>query len=189
MENRRGWKGPRRQASSVRRGVCCLGLTCGLIASCAGEAGAPSWGYGVSGDRPPECGVLIRVCLSSGLDAPLAAGSHTELRLIFEEAGSSGPPASLYSGDPLVITVDEMTVTAEGPGASAVLFLGPDESVLDFLHVWVAEADELRIIRYSQSGEIMGRVNATGSLLVGDEVLVAAEPYANGQPLIGDFEM
>lgn len=191
MTYRSGSKGLRGQASSAWHGVVCLGLACALLASCGKDAGggAPSWGYSTSGDRPPECGALNRVCLASGLDAPLAAGSYVELRLAFEQAGSSGPPTTLDSADPLVITIDEMTLTAEGPGASAVLFLGPDESVLDFIHVWVTEADELRIIRYSPAGEIMGRVHASGSLLQGDEVLVAVEPYANSQPLIGNFDL
>lgn len=68
-----------------------------------------------------------------------------------------------------------------------MLFVGPDKRVVDFLHVWVSEPDELRIQRYSSLGVLLGQVQPTATLLSGDELLVSVEPYAGGQALLGNF--
>jgi hypothetical protein len=77
-----------------------------------------------------------------------------------------------------------------GAGVSAVLFVGPDKTtVLDFVHLWVQPATELRIVRYAAAGTPLGRVQSSIKLLVHDEILVSIEPFANGQPLLGNFKL
>jgi hypothetical protein len=162
-----------------------------LLAACGGadEGGMPSYGsYGYASAQP-ECGVLNRVCIASGLNSPLAEGSTYDLRVESQVSGSSGTPLELAVADEAVLTASAMTLSAVGAGASAVLFLGPDRDVLDFLHVWVAPADELRILRFSADGVVLGEVHDQGVLLVGDEVLVAVLPYHDGQALMGSFGM
>ncbi|HEY3356992.1 MAG TPA: hypothetical protein VGQ83_27325 [Polyangia bacterium] len=163
-----------------------------LLAGCGGGAegigGHPS-GAGGGGTTAPECGALGQACISQGLDAPLVLGGRYELAVGSQIAGSSGPPVTLEVADPTVLTATESGVEAVGAGASAVLFIGPDETVLDFIHLWVVAAEELRIMRYAPTGVLLGRVQAQVQLLAGDEVLVAVEPYTNAQPLMGNFEL
>ena len=45
------------------------------------------------------------------------------------------------------------------------------------------------MIRYTPSGTPLGRVQSSIKLLVRDELLVSVEPFAAGQPLLGNFEL
>lgn len=156
----------------------------------AGDYGGAPWSGTYSpGTVPPECGALNQVCLAHGLNAPLAAGSFLELDLDYNIGGSSGPPATLTSADPDVITATDMTLEAISPGASAVLFVGPDGAVMDFLHIWVALPDELRLYRFTEAGVQLGRVQDEVTLLVDDEILIFIEPFADAQPLLGNFPL
>lgn len=165
-------------------------LTLMLTAGCGGaEGGAPWSGSYNTGTVPPECGALNQVCLAQGLNGALAVGSHLELDLDYEIGGSAGLPATLLTADRTVLDASDMTLEALAPGASAVLFVGPDGAVMDFLHVWVAAPEELRIYRYTEAGVQLGQVQDEATLLVGDEVLIFVEPFANAQPLLGNFSM
>jgi hypothetical protein len=174
-----------------------LGAALGLAAVPGGLAGCGDSGSGIGGhpasgtggSSTPECGALGQECLAAGLDAPLALGARYDVAIASQIAGSSGPPVTLAVADPSVLTVTDSAIEAVGAGASAVLFIGPDDAVLDFLHVWVEAPDELRIIRYAQTGAVLGQVQDSVELLTGDEILVAVEPYAKAQPLMGTFEM
>jgi hypothetical protein len=95
----------------------------------------------------------------------------------------------LESALPGVLEVDGSLVHAKEAGMSGLLFLGTDARLLDFLHVWVAQADELRILAYSRQGDLLGPVEDTVTLLVGDEVLVSVEPFLNAQSLLGNFPL
>ena len=68
----------------------------------------------------PECGALNQTCLTQGLDAPLALGAHIELRFEYQIAGSTGPPTTLESVDPNVLTVTDQVTEGSGVGASAL---------------------------------------------------------------------
>jgi hypothetical protein len=103
---------------------------------------------------------------------------------------TSGPPLDLVTIDSTILKgVAGGRVEAVGAGASAVLFMGPDQNVVDFIHLWVSKAEELRIQRYSSAGVLLGQVLPSVTLLTGDELLVAVEPYAKGQALLGNFEL
>jgi hypothetical protein len=183
------------QSSRPRRGTLVTLVTLGagalaLVASaCGGDMGGrPGGSYANNGGRP-QCGALGVACVGQKLDAPIALGGTFELDVRYQIAGTSGPPTTLLAAAPTVLRVDGAKLIAVGQGASAVLFLGPDHAVLDFLHLWVQPATELRIIRYTPSGTPLGRVQPAIKLLVHDELLVAVEPFANGQPLAGNFEL
>jgi hypothetical protein len=130
-----------------------------------------------------------QACVGQKLDAPSALGSTVELDVRYQIAGTSGPPTTLETADPTVLAVEGAQLRAVGAGASAVLFIGPDKRVLDFVHLWVQPATELRIMRYSSMGALLGRVQSSIKLLVHDELLVSIEPFANGQPLLGTFKL
>ena len=161
----------------------------GCGSSGEGLGGRPNSGViGGSGASRPECGALAQGCMGQGLDAPIALGSTLEIQLDYQIGGSSGPPTTIESATPaILISEGKGRVTAVGEGLSALMFVGPDKSVIDFLHVWVAAADELRILRYSSNGALLGKVADSVKLLVGDELLVSIETYGKGQALLGNY--
>lgn len=178
----------RRTASRTRRAaswVCAAALALTACGDSTGVGGRPTGSSGAAGQ--PECGALNQVCLRAGLDAPLALGSAVELVLDFTASGSTGPAVSLAAADTSVLVVDGNEVAAVAEGMSALLFLGEAGKALDFLHTWVAPPDELRILAYSRNGDLLGQVLDRVTLLVGDEVLVSAEPFKGAQPLLGNF--
>jgi hypothetical protein len=155
-----------------------------------GYGGRPSSGDVGQMTVTPECGALSQACIAQGLNAPLALGSELDLTIEYKVPGSSGPPTVVASADPTVVqTPGTATLAAVGEGMSAVLFVGPADEVMDIIHVWVAAPAEMRIMRYSENGALLGRVQPTSQLLVGDEIFIAVEPYANSQPLLGNFEL
>jgi hypothetical protein len=164
-----------------------LGAGCGGGAS-EGVGGVPGSG-GSNPSAKPECGAFGQACIGQGLDAPLAVGGRLEVAVAFQVSGSSGPPLVLEAVDQSVLQTTETYIEAVGPGCSAVLFVDTDGTVVDFIHVWTTAAEELRILRYSPFGDLMGHVQDQVQLLVGDEVLVAVVPYANAQPLLGNYTL
>lgn len=168
-------------------------LPVALVAACGGGdgvGGRPSSGDVGQMTVTPECGALSQACIAQGLNAPLALGSELELSVEYKIPGTSGPPTTIASANQDVIQApDDTTLAAVGPGMSAVMFVGPGGEVMDIIHAWVQAAAELRIMRYADNGTLLGQVQASSQLLVGDEVFVAIEPYANSQPLLGNFDL
>jgi hypothetical protein len=164
-------------------------MGCGDDAATSGVGGRPSSGNLGQVAVSPECGALSQACIGQGLNAPLALGSRVSISVHHQIAGSSGPPTVLETANEKVLLPDDTALHAVGEGMSGVLFVGPQAKVIDFIHVWVQAADELAIHRYSESGALLGQVQPTATLLSGDELLVAVEPRAGGQPLLGNFEL
>jgi len=163
-----------------------------LVVGCGGGGvgGRPGGGVAVGNGGKPQCGAFGVACIGQKLDAPIALGSTVDLDLRYQIAGTSGPPTVVESADPTVLRVESgARLKAVGAGASAILFVGPDKAVIDFIHLWVQPPTELRVVRYTPQGTALGRVLPSFKLLVKDEILVAVEPYANGQPLLGNFEL
>jgi hypothetical protein len=162
-----------------------------VIAACGGDGGL--------GGRPgefgrveaaPECGALSQACVGQGLNAPIAKGSTLDIAVEYKVAGSSGPPTLLASANQAVLTTPTSTqISAIAEGMSAVMFVGPAGEVIDLIHVFVQKSSELRINRYDEAGDLLGRVQSSSQLIVGDEILVAVEPFAEGQPLLGNFDL
>jgi hypothetical protein len=161
-----------------------------LLAAC-GDAGTGLGGRpGDFGqlEAMPECGALSQACIGQGLNAPLAKGSTIDLAIEYKVPGSSGPPTVLASANEAVLRAPSATrLEAVAEGMSAILFTGPEGEVIDIVHVFVQAAAQLRIQRFDASGDLLGQVQPSSQLLVGDELLVAVEPFANGQPLLGNF--
>ncbi|MFO0750661.1 MAG: hypothetical protein U1F43_34075 [Myxococcota bacterium] len=155
----------------------------------SGDIGGRPGGGTLGNQTKPECGALGQVCLTVGVDAPIAKGSSLELVLDVDIAGSGGSTLGLEVADPTVLGLDGTRLEASGPGLSALLFVDSQGRVLDFLHVFVAVADELRILAYSRNGDLLGPVLDHVTLLPGDEVLVSVEPFRVAQPLLGSFEL
>jgi hypothetical protein len=162
------------------------------VAACGGGAEGVGGRPGDFGqvEAMPECGALSQACIGQGLDAPIARGSTVDLVVSYKVAGSSGPPTVLASANEAVVQpTGATTLAAVGEGMSAILFVGLAGEVIDLVHVWVQTPSELRILRYDDAGSLLGRVQPSSQLLAGDEILVAVEPFANGQPLLGNFDL
>jgi hypothetical protein len=175
------------RASALVGALLLAAAGCGGVGN-EGIGGVPGSGTTNPGTSP-ECGAFGQACIGQGLDAPLAVGGRIEVAVAFQVGGSSGPPLVLEAVDTSVLQTSDTDIEAVGPGCSAVLFIGTDAKVVDFIHLWTEQAEELRILRYSPYGDLMGRVQDQVQLLVDDEVLVAVAPYANAQPLLGNFEL
>ena len=171
----------------IRLALCTIVITaaCGDEGSLGGRPGE----FGRV-EAAPECGALSQACVGQGLNAPIAKGSTLDIAVEYKVAGSSGPPTLLASANQAVITTPTSTqITAIAEGMSAVMFVGPAGEVIDLIHVFVQDSSELRINRYDEAGDLLGRVQPSSQLIVGDEILIAIEPFAEGQPLLGNFEL
>lgn len=163
-----------------------------VITAACGDGGGLGGRPGEFGhvEAAPECGALSQACIGQGLDAPIAKGSSLDIAVRYKVAGSSGPPTQLASANQAVITTPSPTqISAIAEGMSAVMFVGPAGEVIDLIHVFVQKPSELRINRYDEAGDLLGRVQPASQLIVGDEILIAVEPFAGGQPLLGNFAL
>jgi hypothetical protein len=122
------------------------------------------------------------------MDAPLAVGASMGLGIDYNIAGNSGPALELATVDAGVLSAEGAVITGEGAGSSGLLILEPEGNVIDFIHVWVAEATELKLVRHNDEGAPIGTVAAEGTLLAGDEVLISLEAFSETQALMGLFE-
>jgi hypothetical protein len=154
-----------------------------------GSVGAPPSG-GALGQASvkPECGALSQACLQNGMDAPLALGAAMGIAVDYSVAGNSGPPTTLATVNADVLEVDDAVISGKSEGASGLLILDPEGSVVDFIHVWVARATDLEIVRHNTEGAVMGTVSDRATLLAGDELLLSVEAFSTTQGLLGLFE-
>jgi hypothetical protein len=178
--------GRRHEGTMIRLSLAACVLAAACSDSARGFGGTPG-DFGRV-ETTPECGALSQACIGQGLNAPIARGSTLDLFAEYKVPGSSGPPTKIATANPRVLeATGDTQVTAVGEGMSAILFVGPVGEVIDLVHVFVQTPSELRINRYDAAGDLLGRVQPSSQLLAGDEILIAIEPFANGQPLIGNF--
>lgn len=140
-------------------------------------------------DFAPECGSLDQACLEQSLNAPIAAGATVEMGINFKFQGSSGPPMRMEAIDEAAFKLDGSRVEAVKPGVRPLMVIGPDGLVLDFIHLWVAVPDELRLVSHTDAGLVIGPLGASAQMLPGDELNLTVEPFANSQALLGDFDV
>jgi len=178
------------ERSRHQRWWYCLALATAapmLACGATGDGGLPgTWGDDTAGQ--PTCGELGRVCLANPLDAPLALGASTELRLEVTTAGGGGLAIGLQSADPGVIVADGLTLRAASEGGTAVLFMA-DAVVLDWLYIYTQAIDALRVVIFSQQGDVLGFAAEASQLIVGDQAYFSVAPYAAGAPLAGNFAL
>ena len=61
-------------------------------------------------------------------------------------------------------------------------------AVVDFLHIWVAEADAVRLHRMTEAGFETSPMPASMQVLVGDEMTLVAAPHRGAQRLLGELD-
>jgi len=131
-----------------------------------------------------DCAPHDLSCSALGLDAPLAVGGSVHLMIDTQTAGSGAPTLELSSIRDDVLAVDGRELRGRSPGVAAVL-VSTGALVLDFIHVWVEEPTSIAIHRHDQDGLEIGELSGLVELLVGDELIVSAQTYADTQRLIG----
>jgi hypothetical protein len=154
----------------------CL-LTLSVLAGCAsGAMGQVSTETGAGTDK----GALL-----SSLDAPLAVGGDVRPALHTDIKGSSGPPLHFVSARPDVVEVRDGLLVGKSPGMSAVLVAIGSNTVVDFIHVWVAAVDRIDVHRVDGGGTDNGPLTEPIDLVTGEEMRLVPHAYAGSSPLVG----
>ena len=172
---------PRPRASTA----AVVGATLALAAGCAdGSSGALEQSEVAVDCRPGDV-----ACDDLGLDRAIAVGASIVLDVGVRSPGAATPPLVLRSTDDAVLAVDGARVTATGAGLTALLFLAEGSGdVVDFVHVYADPADALALAVRDDDGGDARPVEGPIQLLIGDELVLGAEPLASGVVLGGEPE-
>lgn len=155
-----------------------------VLAGCAGD-GAGALGQA---DVRADCTPGDAVCAESGLASPLAEGSLLPLDVSLSLVGSGAPAVHLVSANPAVFEAEGQRLRGVRAGVAALLLSTDEGTVLDFIHVWVAQPSNLLLHRLSEDGAEVTPLDGPVQLLVGDTLRIGASFYAKTQRLIGDPE-
>jgi hypothetical protein len=113
--------------------------------------------------------------------APLTVGARFHPEVSTAITGSSMPSLRLESAAPEVLALEDGALVAKAPGASAVLIVTDDGSIVDFIHVWVAPVTAITLAR--RDGEHVG---GTVGLAVGEDVTLVPTLWNGAQQLSGE---
>lgn len=147
-----------------------------LLAGCAGGMGQVSTGTSGAADKGS---------LASSLDAPLAVGGAVRPTFRVELRGSAAPPIHLLSARPDVVEIRDGLLVGRTPGVSAVLVAMENNTVLDFMHVWVKPADRIEVHGIDASGGDLGPLTEPIELLPGDALRLVPHAYDGPDRLAG----
>jgi hypothetical protein len=135
--------------------------------------------------RTHDHGAADKGSLRSTLDAPLAVGGEVRPAFEMSVAGSTAPPTHFVSARPDVILVRDGVLVGQSPGVAAVLVAMPDETVVDFLHVWVERANRVDVHGIDGTGADLGPLTAPLDMVVGERIRLVPHPYAGAEQLAG----
>lgn len=158
-----------------------VGPAAGVVAlvtasSCGGAMGQAALDNRVASDK----GGLL-----SSLNAPLAAGASVRPALRLELHGSTPPSTRFISARPEIITVRDGVLEGRAQGMTALLIANEQNVVLDFIHVWVKQANRLEMHRIDADGSDMGEVTEPVEMVVGESVRFVPRPYHGSEALAG----
>jgi hypothetical protein len=155
-----------------------------LTASSCGEGTPGALGQAhLSADCPAE----DLSCVAQGLDGPLAVGATARINVVLAFQGAATPPTRLVSSHPEILAVDGENVRGAASGnVTLLLMLNDEDTVVDFMHVWVTEADRLALSVFTPDGRELGEVVTGAELLTGEDLVLAASLYGRGQKLLGN---
>jgi hypothetical protein len=154
-------------------------------ASCGeGSEGALGQAH-LSADCPSE----DLTCMVQGLDGPLAVGASARIAVVLAYQGAATPPTRFVSSHPDILVVDGDNVRGgAGGNATLLIMLNDEDTVIDFMHVWVVAPDRLALSVFTTDGSELGEVVTGAELLPGEELVLDASLYAGGQKLLGHSE-
>lgn len=150
-----------------------------FLFGCAGDPGALE-----QSNVGTECSPTDFACVTSGLSGPIAVGGVLPLTIDLDTSGSSTSSVSLMSADPSVLKAAGTEVIGAAPGVAALVMLTEGRAV-DFLHVYVAEANRIGLHR-RDGGLELGEILEDVEMIVGDEMIVDVEAYRDSQRLLGN---
>jgi hypothetical protein len=130
-------------------------------------------------------GAADKGSLLSALDAPLAVGGEVRPAFQMSVAGSTPPPTHLVSARSDVILVRDGVLVGQSPGVAAVLVAMPDETVVDFLHVWVEAANRIDVHGIDGSGADLGPLTDALDMVPGERMRLVPHAYAGAEQLAG----
>jgi hypothetical protein len=158
--------------------ILCLGAGCGM-----GSSGALG-----QTEASPECSASDLVCAVAGIDAPIATGATLPINVSVTSEGSAAPPLSFVSANPGVFTVDVDRIHGQGPGVASLLVTTTGDLVVDFLNVFVAEAESMRLHQVGAGGLETSTLPPAMQMLVGDDLTLVLAPHAGAQRLLGEVD-
>jgi len=159
-----------------------------LLALATGCAQGGSTGALGQTETTASCPSSDFVCALSGIDAPIAKGATLPIEVSVTSEGSATPPLSFVTANPSVFRIDDGRIHAIAPGLASMLVTTEGDLVVDFLHIWVAEADALRLHRLTRGGLQTSPLPASMQVLVGDELTLVAAPHRGAQRLLGELD-
>jgi hypothetical protein len=157
-----------------------------VTASSCGEGSPGALGQAhLSADCPSE----DLSCVAQGLDGPLAVGATARINVVLAFQGAATPPTRLVSSHPEILTVDGDNVRGTANGnVTLLMMLNDEDTVIDFMHVWVSDTDRIALSIFTPDGRELGEVVTGAELLTGEDLVLDATLYARGQKLLGHSE-
>jgi hypothetical protein len=160
-------------------------LLAGLVASttgCGSGDGGELGQGGVSGD----CSGFATECSIAGITHPIAVGATLPVTVDSALFGASAPELTLSSGRESVFTVEGQNITAHSEGLAPILIgIAGQESVLDFIHVRAARADNLQFAIALADGTDLKEQATTIQLVPSEYIWAEVAPFKGIAPLVG----
>ena len=122
------------------------------------------------------------------MQGPLAVGASIVPKIDFSLPGSGGLPVQLMTSRPDVLSAQGHLLTGQAAGVSAVLIRAEDGTVVDFIHLWVAEPSHIALEMLGDDRRRQGELSDTIELTVGEDVRIRPVLYAGNQELSGRAE-
>jgi len=132
-----------------------------------------------------ECRAGDDGCKSVAPSAPLAVGAHLRPAVAIELDGSAAPDVRVTSGAPDILAADGDVLRGVRPGIAPVLISADDGTVIDFVHVWVAQPTRLAIEAGPSRAEATDEVVAPIQLVVGEARWLVPAVFGGAQRLAG----
>lgn len=131
-----------------------------------------------------QCAESDATCAKTHALAPIALGAVFHPQVDVDVAGTATPNLRLESANPAIVEIRDGVLVGKAPGASAVLMTTDDGSVVDFVHVWVAQPTGISLAK--RDGE---RMAGNVDLAVGEDVTLAPALWAGVQHLAGEAQL
>jgi hypothetical protein len=136
-----------------------------------------------------ECNPGDSTCRRAAPAAPIAVGARLRPDVRIDVRGSVMPVIAMSSSREDVVAIEDGTLVAKKPGMAAVLIASADGTVIDFQHLWVAEATGIVVERPSPVGNGSEEVIGPVQLVAGEQLLLTSTMIAGAQRLAGENEL
>ena len=136
-----------------------------------------------------ECSPGDATCRRAAPAAPLAVGARLRPDVRIDVRGSVMPVIALSSSREDVLAIEDGALVARSPGMSAVLIASADGTVIDFQHLWVAEATGIVVERPAPIGHGVEEVVGPLELVAGEQLLLTSTMLAGAQRLAGEADL